>query len=343
MQKSVARRLETQFEEAEMQGICVAPACRADAQVLRRNADDVRDMRCDGKDGGDGPSDLPYISPFPGLYLRRAYWSQLRCDELALHVIRALSAAHPEWVFCSYSAALLHGLDVSWELLGTVHVGRQRGSWTRSARGIIRHALPISSCETIQGIKTVSLREAVLESLCTLPFELSLGIADSALHQRKATAEGLEAYFEVMGHGRKGIARARKVLTYADGRAENGGESRARAVMIEEGYAPHELQVSFIDPLNPSRSMRGDLGWILDDGTLCIGELDGVEKYTDQEMTNGRDVLDVLRDERLRESRMSAYGVRIMRFPFSYVLNRWELVYLMQVYGIPRSEIPDLS
>lgn len=340
MQKSVARRLEAQFEEAEMQGMCVTPACRADAQVLRRNAGNGRDMGC-GERGESDSLIFPYVSPFPGLYLRRVYWSQLKRDELALHIMRTLSAMHSEWVFCSHSAALLHGLDVSWELLDNMHVGRQRGSWTRNAHGIVRHALSISSYETVRGVKAVSLREAILESLCALPFELSLGIVDSALHQRKATPEGLEAYFEVMGRGRKGIARARKILRYADGRAENGGESRARAVMIEEGYAPHELQVPFVDPLNPSRSMRGDLGWILEDGTICIGELDGVEKYTDQEMTNGRDTLDVLRDERLRESRMSAYGVRIMRFPFSYVLNRWELVYLMQVYGIPRSEIPD--
>lgn len=191
-----------------------------------------------------------------------------------------------------------------------------------------------------QGVSAVSLQECVLECLCRTPFEFGLGIIDSALRLRKVSLEGIQAYVDDMGRGRKGISRARFALRYADARAENGGESRARAVMIEEGYAPHELQVRIPDPLDPYHIMRGDLGWQLEDGTWIIGELDGKVKYVDPAMLHGGTIEDVMRAERQRESRMSVYGVRIMRFTWQDVSDRWSLILLMQAFGVPRSEIP---
>ena len=110
--------------------------------------------------------------------------------------------------------------------------------------------------------------------------------------------------------------------------------------MIEQGYVPHELQVPFSDPMDPSYIMRGDFGWLLEGGYWIIGELDGREKYENPLMMNGGDITDVMMAERMRESRLSAYGTRIMRFPFSYAVDRWKLIQLMQIFGVPRSEIP---
>ena len=335
----VRRRLDEQFQLDEARGQCLHPECLTDRRALARIAVDVSDEKASSylRSGKEPPE---YVIVFPQLYLRGHYWLGLRQDELALHIIRALSTWHPDWIFCSTSAALLHGLDVSWELLDAIHITCPNGGSASHGGRIIRHAYPVGALRSPGGIRTVDVREAVLECLCTAPFELGLGIVDSFLRLFRSGKSGLEAYFEVIGKGRKGIARALTTLSYADERAENGGESRARAVMIEEGYAPHELQVPFADPLNPSHVMRGDLGWLLEIGLWIIGELDGREKYENPLMMNGDDITDVMMAERMRESRLSAYGTRIMRFPFSYVIDRWKLVHLMQIFGVPRSEIP---
>lgn len=339
MYGKVRGRLESQFEQAELMGACLAPACSNDVRALRLAAEDVSNIRAaDYKKETRCPSEC--VSPFPGLYLRGTYWLGLREDELALHVIKALALKHPTWTFCSHSAALLYGIDVSWELLREIHLACPRGGRARNRRGIIHHSLDAEAVSFPNGVRAVDVREAVFGSLCSVPFELSLGIVDSALQMRHVTKEGMEAYCEVIGKGRRGIARARAALSFADGRAENGGESRARAVMIEEGFAPHELQVPFRDPIDPSRTIRGDFGWRYEDGSWAIGELDGKQKYEDARYMNADDPVGVMMAERRRESRMSAYGMRIMRFPMQYVYDRWKLVELMQAYGIPRSSIP---
>ena len=339
MYDKVRNRLDPQFERAELEGACFVPACRNDARILRKEAEDVSGIRAvDYRRDADSPSE--YVSPFPGLYLRGGYWSDLHDDELALHVMKGLALKHPSWTFCSYSAALLYGIDVSWELLDDIHLACPKGRRTKDRQGIIRHSLDAGTASFPNGVRAVDVREAVLGALCSAPFELGLGIVDSALRLRSVTKEGMEAYCEVVGKGRRGIARARAVISFADGRSENGGESRARAVMIEEGFAPHELQVSFCDPIEPNRTIRGDFGWRYEDGSWAIGELDGRQKYEDERFTEGEDSLTVMMAERRRESRLSAYGVRIMRFPMRYVYDRWKLIELMQVFGIPRSPIP---
>ena len=339
MYGSIKSRLNEQFQLEETRGQCLRPRCAADRRALGHVTVNVSGEKTSAylRSGREVPE---YVSVFPNLYLRGIYWLSLREDELALHIIRALSAQHPDWIFCSTSAALLHGLDISWELLDAVHITCKHGGSASYGGRLIRHAYPVGTLRSPGGIRAVDAREAVLECLCTVPFELSLGIVDSFLRLFRFGKSGLEAYFDVMGKGRKGIARAHATLSYADARAENGGESRARAVMIEEGYAPHELQVPFADPLNPSHVMRGDLGWLLEIGQWIIGELDGREKYENPLMMNGGDITDVMMAERMRESRLSAYGAQIMRFPFSYVVDRWNLVHLMQIFGVPRSEIP---
>ena len=88
----------------------------------------------------------------------------------------------------------------------------------------------------------------------------------------------------------------------------------ARATMIMLGFAVPDLQIECHDPMNPSKVIRVDFYWTLSDGTVIIGELDGKQKYVDPAMTKGKDLVRILSDERLRESRLSINGARIVRF-----------------------------
>ncbi|MFZ2756017.1 MAG: hypothetical protein WAY93_04025, partial [Atopobiaceae bacterium] len=132
-----------------------------------------------------------------------------------------------------------------------------------------------------------------------------------------------------------GIRQARRVASLADGRAENGGESIARATMVELGFALPELQAEFRDPVG-GNAYRVDFLWSLPGGQQVAGELDGREKYVNPSMTGGRTPVEVLTAERRRESRLTACGVKVLRFSLPEVLDHPYFARLLEAYGIPR-------
>ena len=114
------------------------------------------------------------------------------------------------------------------------------------------------------------------------------------------------------------------------------------AVMIEQGFMIPELQVKIGDPLDPSGSYYVDFRWRLSSGDV-IGELDGKDKYVLPEMTGGRETIDVVIDERHRESRLTVPGSKVMRFSFRDVLDEGRFVSLLELYGIPRGPARKVS
>lgn len=124
-------------------------------------------------------------------------------------------------------------------------------------------------------------------------------------------------------------------MRFADGNSENGGESFARGVMIEEGFLPPRLQVEIPDPVEPGRMYRVDYLWETDGGVI-VGELDGRDKLADPALRKGKSMADVLRDERTRESRLTATGAKVMRFSFKDVLDRKRFVRMLEAFGVPR-------
>ena len=93
------------------------------------------------------------------------------------------------------------------------------------------------------------------------------------------------------------------------------------------------------DPIS-GVTYRADFLWRIDEGNWVIGELDGKDKYYDEDMTKGRSIDEVLLDERLRESRINARGIRVMRFRFSELSNRLRLAELLDLFGIPKGYLP---
>lgn len=53
-------------------------------------------------------------------------------------------------------------------------------------------------------------------------------------------------------------------------------------------------------------------------------------------MRAGRSVAHAVRDERLRESRLTINGVKVVRFTMEIVENRQAFTNLLDAYGIPR-------
>ena len=288
------------------------------------------------------------VIPYPGMFAREASWKQLSPGERSLRIVRTLACKHPSWVFCSYSAALVLGLSVSYQLLERIHVVAPARSNTRSTARIRRHRLSLDSVEVVSGVPVTNPAQTVLSCLLEAPFPDGLAIADSAARLYQLEEAPLIEYVETAGRGRHGIGQARQTIKYVDARAESGGESIARAVMIEEGFQIPELQVAVPDPCNPCHLYRGDFLWHLDSqesraarglpyAENIIGEMDGFQKYTDSDMLGGATLSQALARERQRESRLTAYGIPIVRFTYADVRTPGRLAKILDSFGVPRA------
>lgn len=273
-------------------------------------------------------------------YARAAHWDGLDAARRAMCRIRALATLHPDWVFCGASAALVHGLSVSYRSASRIEVATRKEAPCRSTRNVGRHVIGRDERTVVAGVRVSTLERTVYDCLRRLDFRGGLALADSALRVTGKPREWLTSLFAAPHKGARGIKHARVVASYADGRAESGGESIARGAMIELGFMLPELQVEVPDPLEPWHGYRVDFAWAALDGATVFGEFDGREKYRNPRMTQGRDAVDVFADERLRESRISAQGARILRFSFADLLDDQRFSRLLVAYGVPRVDEP---
>lgn len=316
----VGLRLRAAFDERR----CYMPRSDDEARLLRRHA-------LEGE----------VAEPFPRLFAPAALWDGLRPNERELQIIRGYAQAHPDAVFCSTSAALLHGLPVSFSQLGTIHLYTSASSPTASAARIVRHAEESPSITTVDGIRAASLAQAAVESMRSSPFADGLAVADGLLRRLDIDRELLGEIVNKLGSRRKGVATARKVAAYADARAESGGESVARGVMICEGLAPIDLQRELFDPVDARRTYYADFVFELHDGKTVIGEFDGRGKYVDPELLGDRTTVDALLSERKRESHITLLGMPVARFTWNDVRTRGRLRQILAAAGVtPETLVP---
>lgn len=114
-----------------------------------------------------------------GYYARASYFEALPQRARAMHLIRAMARKHSERVFASFSAALVHGLQVTNRLTGIVRLamGARENRSIRDAR-IKCHLIRDESYELVSGIRVTPLRATVLDCLCQA---LSSGPGDRRL------------------------------------------------------------------------------------------------------------------------------------------------------------------
>lgn len=275
------------------------------------------------------------VSPLRGMFALIDEWCALDPIERTRRMVRTLSAKHPDWVFCLFTAAIQHGLWVSYADALPICVAKAPGSYARPNATIRRVPTIASEVATADGVKAIALERTLSECLLLSDFKRVLPLADSALRLSGRTRRDLIDY------ARRSLpdeesGKVIDVLAWASPLSESGGESMARAVMVEQGFMMPKLQVEVPDPLNPPDTYRADFLWELADGTRVAGEFDGHEKYVNPKMTGGRDAIEVLADERQRESRLGARGLRVVRFSYRDVVNEGKLVRLLELYGIPR-------
>ena len=207
------------------------------------------------------------LRPMRGSYARAAYWRALSKPQQVIHILRTLQNLHPDWVFCHESAAVVLGLPVPFEKLDFVHVATTLAN-RNAAAGIVKwHIVDRNEPVIVQGLRVTSLQRTVFDCMRTADFKQALAVADASLRLSGNASNAFVSYFKRIGGTCTGAPRAVRTMRYADARSESGGESIARAVMIQQGFALPELQVALPQPLNPRRMYRVDFLWTRLDGS----------------------------------------------------------------------------
>lgn len=310
--------------QAEQEGRCLIPPSTAIRKaLLRRTSGTV-------------------ISPMPGLFARKTRWDELNRAQRHCEILRALAIIHPDWTFCSFSAACLLGLEVSWRHLNVVHVCSSTKPSARPGAHIQRHQIEPAGAIRRAGISVTPPIQTATDCLLQTGFADGMPIADSAISKLGLAREQLMEAVEQRATARNGraIRTALTTLRYADVRAESGGESVARAVMIETGFAPDWLQYELTDPFDSAKPIRTDFAWEHQARELTLGELDGLVKYTDQTMLAGRTTAEALVAERQREAHLSLYGHPLLRFTINEVRSAGMLAKKLQTAGIRQTALP---
>lgn len=115
-----------------------------------------------------------------------------------------------------------------------------------------------------------------------------------------------------------------------------------RAIILELGFAEPDLQVEVEDPLNPGTYKRVDYYWLLEDGRVIVGELDGFEKYLKARGgarkspdDNLRSAIKAMRNERMRETSLNLAGMTVLRFSYADALDTDKFFSLLSTAGVP--------
>lgn len=212
----------------------------------------------------------------------------------------------------------------------------------RSTDILKRHMWDVDPREASRemNVLVTSIERTVFDCCRTLPLAFGLVVADSALHWDLTSQEALERYLVERGRGQCGIRRAEQAVALADGGSENGGESLARASVLELGFMRPMTQVPVFDPMEPHNDKYADLGWRLITGKTILGELDGLNKYRLNRDGTPRTMNQAIRkfaQERRRESHINLTGATVLRFSLEEALDPDYFSRLLTSAGVPKA------
>ena len=184
----------------------------------------------------------------------------------ALLLQAALAELGPGAVASHVSAAVVHGLP-TWGLpLERAHVTFDRRTGGRLDARLHVHTAPLHPDDivVVDGLAVTSWARTVVDIARRARFEPAVAVADAALAARRTDPGSLPIVaVRAGGHGAvdspalraaldaavrrakgwPGVPAARRVVAFADGRAESVGESRSRIAIARAGLPPPVLQL----------------------------------------------------------------------------------------------------
>lgn len=267
-----------------------------------------------------------------GAYVSTAVWNALSKEER--HRLAAAAAADMNAAFVAShrTAAVLHGVPLLGAGDGMVHTRVTEAAGTRTEHGYRKHAVadPDLHVLTADGIAMTTVERTVVDLALTESFEAGVVAADWAL-RNGATKESLRAALDALSP-KKGRVRATAVIAFADARAGSVGESYSRVLMERSGFPRPQLQKRFAD----RRGLIGYVDFYWPEFHL-IGEFDGLVKYEDESVMNGRTAGEVVVDEKVREDRLRATerNPRVTRWIWPTLMASGALERQLRAAGLP--------
>jgi Protein of unknown function (DUF559) len=244
-----------------------------------------------------------------GVYATKRAVDWAGADPVRAHVLKVLAAKATvggSAVASYHSAALLHRLSLlTSPPEGTVTLTLPSGrKWNRARPAdVVFHAseLQKNHVTRLHNLPVTTAARTVADLARTLPFMDGVVVADSALQQEKTTKQELQQILSQGAAGWPGVRQARRVIDFADERAESPLESAARVVFAEADppLDPPELQVTIH---GAEFAARVDFLWR---ASKVIAEADGLVKYNDR-----KDLL----AERERDHQLRAAGYAVVHF-----------------------------
>lgn len=245
-----------------------------------------------------------------GWYVRREDWDGVWPEaQHLLHVIAVHRDARGEGPVVAFeSAAVIHDLPLYRFRPGRVHTMLAPPAHARNTPDVHRHEGPLAPGDVVvrHGIRCTSLERTILDVARTLRPEAAVSCADAAL--RSVAVRGHEHDHELGNDWRtelldragrlhvRGIRQARRVISFADGRAQLPGESVSRLQLRRLGFAPPELQVEVPGPQGKKYYVDfglNDVGY--------FGEFDGEGKYRDEALRQRKTIEEIMLEEKQRE------------------------------------------
>lgn len=276
-----------------------------------------------------GPDGAPiFVRIRRGAHATREAWQGLddRARYLArMHATSQLLAREP--VLSHHSAAAVWDLPIlgRWPLQLHQTVTSTRA---RSTAHTIRHQrADAGRVVRHEGFQVTSPARTVIDVASITSFPCGVMVADRALALGLATTDHLQNEL-VARVGRRGARKARAVVAAATGLSESAGESLSRARMLQARLPVPVLQHEFSD--EDGYIGRCDFYW---KEYGLVGEFDGRIKY-------GRDISsrqapeERLWREKLREDRLRALGLRVVRWVWADALGGEPLVQALRRQGI---------
>ncbi|MCC3269733.1 type IV toxin-antitoxin system AbiEi family antitoxin domain-containing protein [Arthrobacter gengyunqii] len=285
-----------------------------------------------------------------GVYVEASQWEKMpQWDRDRAVITAAVDQGQAPRILIQQSAAVIWGLPVigrTSEVLllapGSSH-GRRRGNLCWTPRTLLEPAT------TRHGLTLTSRAQTVLDMAARLPFERAVPAMDHVLRPDAARSlpalekDGLLILSGKLPDEAK-RTRARRVISFADGRSESPGESYSRAVLYLHGFPKPELQYEF---RSTGGQFLGRTDFFWKDYAL-VGEFDGAVKYgpvtagrspgaTRQVGTASRETLIL---EKRREDAIRATGVGFVRWSWSDIHKAKSdpdgLVRMLLTAGLPK-------
>lgn len=252
-------------------------------------------------------------------------------------LIRTYTRIHPQTVFAGVSALVLHGWSedyLSHRILTRLCVAQHARTHSNSSDMVDRVVVDSDEFCVRSGKRCTSIYRALLDCGRTLAATDAQALFDYGLKTKLFDIQHFKDYLFRM-KGLKGIARVYTLLAHADGRSENGGESKARVCLISAGAARPELQVAFPAPSKGShRFWRVDFLWQSAQGVTVL-ELDGMGKY------EGKQSARVLQHDQARTADLHNGGVNwLFRMTFEKLMRIRELPEYLARNHVPLMQWP---